>query len=261
MPYFHSGSLRYFSFNTLNQYGVLNAIITRRGGVSPSPWDSLNLGGTVGDDRERVAENRKIVCDALGIGASRLYEVWQVHSNSVAITREPRNPTLPHQKADAILTDQAGVYLLMRFADCVPILLYDPIKKICGLVHAGWKGTILRVVEQAIQKMGVLFDVLPENIFAGIGPSIGPDHYVIGRDVAMQIRSAFGNESDRFLLSHNRSIHFNLWGCNQWIMEQNGVKHIENPKICTACHLEDWYSHRAEHGNTGRFGVVIGMRE
>jgi polyphenol oxidase len=260
MPNKQIESVRYCSFNLLDQEGIFNAVITRHGGVSPAPWDSLNLGGTVGDEHDRVTENRQLLYNAFRIDGSRIFDVWQVHSAEVVTTREPRHPKIPHQKADAILTDQSDIFLLMRFADCVPILLYDPIQKVIGLVHAGWKGTVGKVVGRAVQKMCEIYKVIPSNIIAGIGPSIGPDHYTVGKDVIDEVVRAFGTVSKEFLFSDRVNIHLDMWACNRWILEQGGVQKIENLEICTACHLDDWYSHRAEHGRTGRFGAMIGMR-
>jgi len=261
MPYNQSGQIRYYSFDLLDQFKILNAAITRQGGVSPSPWKSLNLGGTVGDKSERVAENRQIVNNSFGIDQTKIFDVWQVHGTDVVCTREPRQPNTPYQKADAILTDQPGIWLLMRFADCVPVLLYDPVRRVIGIAHAGWKGTAFGVVGKAVQQMVESYGVNPCDIRAAIGPSIGPDHYRIGQDVIDEMHHWLGPTADRFLFSVNSSVHLDLWASNQWILQQAGVEFIENPGICTACHLEDWFSHRAEHGKTGRFGILIGLQE
>jgi len=97
----------------------------------------------------------------------------------------------------------------------------------------------------------------PADIVAGIGPSIGPDHYEVGADVIQQVTEKFGNESELLLESHNAKIHFNLWQANQILLERAGVGKVEVAEVCTVCNTNDWFSHRAEKGRTGRFGALI----
>jgi YfiH family protein len=260
MPFHQPDSLRYYTFESLDEAGVAHAIFTRRGGVSPAPWNSLNLGGTVGDDPGRVIENRRRAFDSLGLPTTSVYDVWQVHSAEVVSTEHPRPPEVPHLKADAILTGKPGVTLFMRFADCVPVFLFDPVRSVSGLVHAGWMGTVKKIVGAAVQAMQQEHHSRPADILAAVGPSIGPDHYSIGPDVAAQVQSAFGRDSELLLQNSAETIQFDLWAANCLILEQSGVRKIEVSGICTACHLEDWLSHRGEHGKTGRFGAVIGSK-
>ncbi len=260
MPFHEPDSLRYYTFQSLEDAGVVHGVFTRRGGVSPSPWETLNLGGTVGDDPERVGENRSRAFAALGVRAGSIYDVWQVHSAEVVCTDHPRPPELPHLKADAILTDQPGVRLFMRFADCVPVLLYDPARRVVGLVHAGWMGTVKKIARAAVETMRARYRSDPGDILAAIGPSIGPDHYTIGPDVEAQVRSAFGLAAKDLLRKPESEVKFDLWAANWMILEEAGVRQVEGSGLCTACHVEDWFSHRAEHGKTGRFGVMIGLK-
>lgn len=264
MPFQQPDSIRYYTFESLLDHkGLKHAVFTRRGGVSPAPWAALNLGGTVGDDPQRVAENRELAFRTLGRPGDSLFDVWQVHSSEVVCARSPRLPDVPHLKADAILTDQPGITLFMRFADCVPILLFDPQKRVIGLVHAGWKGTVIRTAAQAVRRMRLEYGSVPADILAGIGPSIAAHHYEIGEEVVEQVRGAFGEDASGLLSSVDgdqvSGVQFDLWQANRLILEQEGVKRIEISGICTACHLEDWYSHRGEKGKTGRFGVLMGF--
>jgi polyphenol oxidase len=257
MPFHQSEAIRYFTFDSFNEAGITHAVFTRQGGISPQPWASLNLGGTVGDDPIRVAKNRELIFHAIGRLPETMYDVWQVHSTEVTIAKAPRRPDEPHQRSDVILTQNPDVTLLMRFADCVPILLYDPGHQAVGIVHSGWPGTVRRVVQAAIKGMCLTFGTHPEDILAAIGPSIGAHHYEIGPDVENQVRESFGRDAPAFLLPFNGRLHFDLWAANQFLLENCGVRKIETADLCTACHLEDWYSHRGEHGQTGRFGVLI----
>ena len=262
MPFYQPESVRYFKFESLSEAGVTHAVFTRRGGISPHPWESLNVGALVGDDPARVIENRQRSFRTVGRMPETMYDVWQVHGNEVVCTDAPRPANLPHLKADAILTDQPGVTLFMRFADCVPVLLSDPKRRIVGLAHAGWLGTVRRTVAAAVAAMVETYHSIPADIIACIGPSIGAHHYQVGPDVADQVSETFGADAQSLLVASNSDEHrvqFDLWAANRLILEQSGVKQIEMAGLCTACHLDDWYSHRAEAGQTGRFGVLIGL--
>lgn len=253
--------LTYFQFDDGAFDGILHGFFTRKGGVSPNPWMSLNLATTVGDSRENVIENRKRIFELFSRPVKSLFDVWQVHSTDVICTDVSRDLNEPHQKADAIFTDRPEITLLMRFADCVPIILFDKCKHVVGIVHAGWQGTVNRIVHHAIETIQERYHVNPSDLVAGIGPSIGPDHYVVGENVFQEAETAFGKERERFFLRVNGSLFFNLWQANGYLLEEAGVANIYYSNICTACNLEDWYSHRAEHGKTGRFGAVIALKE
>jgi YfiH family protein len=254
--------LKYLTFDLLTDAGVRNAVFTRHGGVSQSPWAALNVGSTVGDDPQHVMRNKELTLQALHLPEQNIYDVWQVHGNDVVCAHAPRPSDQAHAKADAILTNQPGVSLMMRFADCVPVLLADPVRHVAGIVHAGWQGTVKRVVQTAVQVMTSQYGSRPRDVRAVIGPSIGPDHYVIGEDVIEHIKAGFGTDTQELLklipgkFSNGRA-NFDLWRANQLLLERAGVQHIQTAAICTACHVQDWYSHRQEQGKTGRFGVLV----
>lgn len=256
MPFVQHNGLRYFQFDSLD---VRHAVFTRRGGVSPEPWASLNVGGTVGDAIERVRSNRLLSFETLGCKPDSIFDVWQVHSADVVCADAPRNYDEPYKKADIILTDNPDVTLFMRFADCVPILAYDPLKRVVAIAHAGWMGTVRDVAGATIKAMRERYGVHPKDVIACIGPSIGPDHYEVREDVAAQAERTFGNDSSLMLPRSNGRIHFDLWRANQYLLERAGVNRIELASICTACNTDDWFSHRAEKGRTGRFGALISV--
>jgi YfiH family protein len=168
---------------------------------------------------------------------------------------------VPHRRADILLTNRPEVTLMMRFGDCVPILLYDPDRRVVGIVHAGWPGTVKRASQVAVRTMQSVYGSNPINILAAIGPSIGAHHYEVGPEVIEKVRQTFGEDASYLLPSQEGAVQFDLWAANQLVLEESGVRQIEISGICTACHLEDWYSHRAEGGHTGRFGALIGLRE
>jgi hypothetical protein len=266
MPFHQQDHVRYFTFDSFDDHDLIHAVVTRRGGVSPSPWHSLNVGGTVGDEPTRVSENRQKSFQAIGLTLENMYDVWQVHGVDVVCTDRARPEGEPHLQADAILTDKPGLALFMRFADCVPILLYDHKRRVIGLVHAGWKGTVNKVAKHAVEAMMDKYGSSPGNIAAALGPSIGAHHYKVGKEVVAQVRETFGPNASQVLLpslqpDEDTRMQFDLWEANRFVLDQAGVKQIEICRICTACNLNDWYSHRGENGRTGRFGVMIVLPE
>lgn len=260
MPFAHSDGLKFLSFGSFPEKEVLGRVYTRQGGVSPVPWDSLNLGGNLGDGKDHVIENRRRIFADSGRPVGSLFDVWQVHGTGVAIARAPRSSQ--QEQADAIITDLPGLTLMMRFADCVPIFLYDPSRRAIGLVHAGWKGTVQKVVSAALHAMKAAFGSRPEDLLAAIGPSIGPDHYEVGQEVVAQVVEAFAEDAPSLLkpLPNGKSL-LDLWSANQLLLHAAGVKQVEVAGLCTACDTRDWYSHRAEKGKTGRFAALFALRE
>lgn len=252
-------SIEYLQFPSLLKENLTHAVFTRKGGVSPAPWDSLNFGGTVGDDEERVLQNRALALEVLDQDERDLHEVWQVHSGDIVRVDGP-NPAESYTRADGMVTDRTGIVLLMRFADCVPLLAYDPDRHVVGIAHAGWQGTLRQAGANLVRTMVSEFGCEPSSLLAAIGPSIGPDHYPVGPDVEGALRYGLGNS---FLHQVKDRVHFDLWAANEAQFKSEGVEagNIENPRICTACNLTDWFSHRGEQGTTGRFGVAITIHE
>jgi len=259
MAFHHSGKIKYYTFDSQFESSLKHAFFTRQGGVSPIPWDSLNVGGYIGDDLENTYINRVRSFEALNRDPNSVYDVWQVHSSDVICTNGPRPKHVTHKQADAILTDNPKVTLFMRFADCVPIMFFDPVKKVIGIAHAGWRGTVNQIATATVEKMVSEYGCHREEIQAGIGPSIGPDHYEVGVDVIEKVIGKFGKDASRLLQTHNGSTHLDLWKANHILLKSAGINKIEVSGICTACHLNDWFSHRAEHGKTGRFGALIAL--
>ena len=257
MSFHHKNGIRYFTFESLA--GLTHAVFTRQGGVSPSPWDSLNVGGSVGDNIVHVRANRVRSFDALGRDPASIHDVWLVHGTDVVHADAPRDLAEKPLQADIITTDNPKVTLFMRYADCVPLLFHDPKKGVVALSHAGWLGTVRGVATATLAAMRQRYGTDPRDVRAAIGPSIGPDHYEVGEDVAEKVRAAYGVRAESLLEPHGERFHLDLWKANRLQMEEAGVSEIEVAEICTACHTEDWFSHRAEKGKTGRFGALISL--
>jgi YfiH family protein len=154
-----------------------------------------------------------------------------------------------------LLTDKAGIPLMQRFADCVPLVLYDPSRRALALAHAGWRGTVQGVALEAVRAMVQAFGSQPSDIIAGVGPSIGPCCYEIGPKVATQVCSNL-QQGELLLPQADSAIHLDLWAANRRQLEAAGVGQVEVAGLCTACHTKEFFSHRAERGLTGRFSVM-----
>ncbi len=249
--------LVYYQFAELNgRDGVRHGIFTRLGGVSAAPWATLNLGHTVGDDLVAVETNHERVCQALGVRRAEIVTSRQVHGNRVAVVGQAeRGQVVP--ATDGLITNKPGTVLLQRFADCVPIILYDPVQHAAGLAHAGWRGTIAQVARRTVEAMGAHFGSDPADLCAGVGPGIGPCCYQVGPDVTQQVQRTFENTNGLLARRPDGSWHLDLWAANANQLAGAGVEHVEVAEICTACRVDEWFSHRAERGRTGRFGVVV----
>lgn len=262
MTFRERAGLKVFVFDSLEaQPGLVHAIFTRRGGVSPSPWASLNVGGSVGDERERVRENRERCFRALGRPVESLADVWQVHSDQVVLAAGPSAGRSAPVEGDALISRQRGLTLFLRFADCVPVLLYDPHRPAVGLVHAGWKGSLLRIARKTVENMRETFGTRPKDVIAAIGPAVAPDHYPVGEEVIQGAQQAFARQADQLLPSLGGKTRFDLALANELALREAGVESIEHARTCTACDVENWYSHRSENGRTGRFGALLALRE
>ena len=259
MSFHEHNGLRYYSFDIFPST-VKQGVFTRRGGISAAPWHSLNLGGSVGDDPAHVVENRTRVFNAMGCDPASIHDVWLVHGTDIVDADAPHPIREPSARADIIFTDNPNVSLFMRFGDCVPVLLHDPKKKVIGIAHAGWLGTIRGVVQTAVEGMKSHYGSDPKNIIAGIGPSIGVDHYEVGVDVVSQFQEKYNHDADKVLQTRNGSTYLDLWTANAIQLKNAGVEQIQISGVCTACHLDDWFSHRAEKGKTGRFGALMALQ-
>jgi hypothetical protein len=258
MPIHVSNGLSYLTFDLFDQHHIRHGIFMRHGGVSPHPWKSLNMATSVGDSRENVIENRTRIAGALRIGENSFFDVWQVHSSDVIIASEPRPQGVLHQKGDAIMTNQPNVSLLMLFADCVPVFLFDVHKRIAVLIHAGWQGTARMVVSAAINKMRSQFGCQPDDMIAGIGPAISAERYEVRPELFVHFDQKFFNMND--IKVQKGSSHFlDLKKANGQLLQREGITQIENLDVCTAGNTSDWYSHRGENGKTGRFAAVLSV--
>jgi len=237
-----------------------HGIFTRRGGVSERPWHSLNLGASIGDDSEAVRENHARVYRAADVDGGRAVSAWLIHSVDTLVVTGNGGRKGKLERADAIITDQPDTPLVMRFADCVPLLYYDRSKRVIGLAHAGWRGTVNGMAANAVWMMQKTYDCRAADIEVVIGPAISRRNYPVGEEVACQAGAYFGEGADVIWRDPaDGSPYLDLWRANQRDLQRCGVTKIKILDICTYDNTEDFYSHRAENGATGRFGVVMSL--
>lgn len=243
--------------------GVVHGFSTRLGGVSTGIYESLNLGSTRGDDPEHVRENYRRFFTAVGADLSTVAMTNQVHSDVVRpvtaadIKADLLDPE-PYE-ADGLVTDIPGVALVIFSADCLPVLLYDPVRRVIAAVHAGWRGTAAGIVERAVEKM-TFYGCRPEDILAAIGPGISRCCFETHEDVPNAMTAALGVRATPFLSPiENGKFKVDLKGINAMRLERAGLRpeHISVSADCTACLPEKYWSHRFTGGVRGSQAAVI----
>jgi YfiH family protein len=260
MSFAESGGLRYFQFAHLAGAPVTQAIFTRRGGASQGRYAELNVGATVGDEHEHVLDNLERCFAAAQRPRNSLFDSWLVHGTGALVAGAPRPPEWGRPpQADIILTNKPDVTLFMRYADCVPLVYVDPVKRAIALAHAGWRGTLQRVAAKTVEEMSVHYGSQPKDLLVGIGPAISVDHYEVGGEVVTEVQSAFGTRADELLPEYNGRRHFDLVAANRQVLEEAGVEAIEVSNECTFENQQDWFSHRGSGGKTGRFGALLAL--
>ncbi|HEY0935801.1 MAG TPA: polyphenol oxidase family protein [Trebonia sp.] len=249
--------------------GVTAVVSTRHGGVSTGAYDSLNLGGHVGDDPDAVTENRSRLAAALG--TARLTVADQRHTSRVAlVTRElagrghdgVADSAAAFPATDAMITGQPGVALAILVADCAPLVFYDPVRRAAGVAHSGRAGTVRGVVPKTVAAMTAAFGTDPGDLLVGIGPAIGAASYEIGAAEAAQVTAAFGAAGAR-LLHPSRPGHarFDLAGAIRGQLGVAGVPagNVHDLAIDTRTSTRDYFSDRAARP-CGRFAAVAVLR-
>ncbi len=268
----HEG-FRYFQFEHLARHPqVVQAVFSRQGGVSEAPFASLNTGYSSGDDRSRVRANREMLPKVLGHPDWPMATSWIVHGNEAvevgaewkADHRELDDPG-PRRRGDALITREPELFLLISYADCLPLLLYDPVQHVAGIAHAGWRGSAGGMAGEAVAALARQFGSRPEDVLVGMAPSIGPCCYEVGPDVLEQFERTphvaetatflphVAGRSDRWMLD--------LQETNRQQLLAAGIlpEHLEAMPICTSCRTDLFYSYRREQGKTGRFAVLVGL--
>ena len=265
---------------------------SRRGGVSRAycvehaPGE-LNLGFTAADDRKLVLENRRLLAEAVtGNALTPLVTLRQFHSNLVVHAAASDATREQPRRGDGLMTDEPGMLLAIQTADCIPILVADKKRRAVAAFHAGWRGTVKRIVESGIGRMRLTFGSRPEGLIAAIGPGIGACCYAVGEEVLSEFESQFTYARELFrevydadpvrqkypmLFLNQRApghgsigpqLHVDLIEANRRQLLAAGLRESSIRIVggCTQCHTDLFFSHRASRGHAGRMMAVIGIR-
>ncbi|HEX5417353.1 MAG TPA: peptidoglycan editing factor PgeF [Chloroflexota bacterium] len=259
-----AAGLAWLGFPALESAAIA-VVSTRHGGVSRDGCATLNLSYSVDDLPASVRENRARFFRAIGLRLERVVSVPQVHGTRVAYATDANAGEQPLDAlgdADGLITDCPGLGLFLRFADCVPILAADPTRNVVGIAHGGWRGTVGGVAVALVQALAARFGSVPGDLRLAIGPSIGPCCYTVGPEVRAAFVDRWGAAGDCGYEAAGRW-HLDLWEANRRQLRGAGVpeERIVVPRICTSCQVHDFFSHRAQGGQAGRFGAVVAVRE
>jgi len=231
--------------------GIIHGFSTRLGGVSRPPFDSLNLGVSRGDAPDAVEENYRRFCAVVGTDPRRVVLSQQTHDANIRlVTEEDAGKGLwrlrDYRKIDALITAAPDLPLTVFSADCGTLLLYDPVQRAAGAVHAGWRGCAAGIVEKAAAEMSRCFGTDPSDLLAALGPCIGACCFETDEDVPAAMRAALGPDAEPYLERCGRKYHVDLAGLNrQWLLRAGLLpEHIDVCGLCTSCHPELFWSHR-----------------
>ena len=263
----------YFTFNTLSGTNITHAIFGRTGGVSPYPYKSLNMSTSTGDTQKNVSSNIALAYSALNIPLTSLRTVTQIHGAHSIATHNKQFHN--HIEADGLITQTPNTSLFMRFADCAPIMIYDPINHAIGLAHAGWRGTLSRIVEKTVGQLISSHETPPAKILAVLGPCIQACCYEIGKDVFEQFDKKFSQNED-FLYRDQKTKNNSSSLCTQnkdkWQLNlprivRRQLKDIGLPaqnifesSHCTQCEEDLFFSFRRDKKCQSRMITIIGIQ-
>lgn len=256
------GSLEYFRSSLLE--GTSHCFSTRYGGVSEGHLASLNLGVHRGDVPENVRKNYAILGQAVGFDPTHTVFTRQIHSDIVErVGKEQWGRGLlreTEEGCDGLITNEPFTALTVFSADCTPVLLYDPVNKAIGAVHAGWRGTAMKIAAKAVLKMKEEFGCRPENIRAAIGPCIGQCCFETHNDVPDAMLAAYGAAAQNYICPVGDKFHVDLKGLNALSLRELGVTQIDIAEACTACEPLRFWSHRRVGGERGSLAAVIMLK-
>lgn len=243
---------------------ITQGFTTRKGGVSAAPYDSLNLGMHAGDNPVQVLANRRRVWHDLGVGEENVVLAEQVHGDKVEVVTAGSGAA-PVAGADALVTNTPGLLLMLLFADCAPVYLVDPVRKVIGLAHAGWRGTAENIAGKTMQAMTNEFGCVPSACFAAVGPSIGAASYEVGPEVAGLFRSLPAAASSSIVLP--RSDLGGTYNLNLRAVLFGQLLHAGIPAGAIAVCDEDTYRSKRDFfsfrrdGTTGRMAGFLGIKK
>ncbi len=247
----------YLSFPLLENTGIVNhGFSTRLGGVSTGQWASMNISTTRGDDPAHIEENRRRIARAIGVSVEDFTYTHQTHTTNVAAVKE-EDRGRRFMETDGMVTDVPGICLVTFYADCVPLFFVDPVKRVIGLSHSGWRGTAGKMGKVTVEKLRGTYGCKPDDILAAIGPSICQECYEVSGDVA----SRFDN--DLSYRNENGKYQLDLWEANRRVLLEAGIRkeHIAVTNLCTHCNPELLFSHRTAGDRRGNLSAFLALKE
>lgn len=246
-------NIEIFNYKEFDDEKIIYGFTGRKGGSSSSPYESLNLALHVGDDPETVGKNRKTFAEAAGFDEKKLTWCTQVHGDDIYILKNKMDAGFAGEY-DGIITSLRNIPVITMYADCIPVLLHDPVKNVIATIHAGWKGTFLEISGKAVKIMKEEYGSKPDDIKALIGPGICREHYSVDPELALEFRKKFPESVSL------DSAKLDLREINKQILKQQGLTKIFDMNICTSCDNENFFSFRKENGVTGRFAALIMLK-
>ena len=248
-----SPQLTYYNMGT----GVTAFSTTRQGGCSTGNYAAFNINGYCGDDEVHIAANKVALCGLLGIDCNRLVMPHQVHDCVVRRIDGPQQGVI--EGVDAVMTDVPQLCIGVSTADCIPVLLYDSTHRAISAVHAGWRGTILRIVQKAVEAMHDAYGTVSAELHVVIGPGISLDSFEVGDEVYEQFHAAGFDMQP--ISRHDAKWHIDLPMCNRLQLMEAGIpaNHIQMTNICTYQQYERYFSARRLGIQSGRIytGILI----
>lgn len=246
--------------------GLRHGFSTRLGGVSEGSWQSLNMGLHSGDDPAHIIENRTRFMRRFDIQPEQVASLHFVHSTKVVAVDASHggcgflDATTAIDDADGMMTATPGIALFVTFADCVPLLFFDPERRVAAATHAGWRGTVAGIAQETVRSMQATYGCDPASILVSIGPAIGKNDFEVGHEVVEAVRQHTPQWRELFQASPNGRNYFDIQLANVWQLRSAGVTaaHIERIPLSTFSRRELFFSHRRAGGKpTGRMGAFV----
>lgn len=246
---------------------VKHGFSTRLGGVSTGDCATMNISTTRGDAPEAVEENKRRLAGALGVKVEDFTFTYQTHTTNVAVVREEDRGTR-FMETDGMVTNVPGICLVTFYADCVPLYFVDPVKKVIGLSHSGWRGTVYKMGKVIVEKMTEVYGTNPADVVAAVGPSICQDCYEVSEDVIAKFRDSFEECHWQQLFYQKEEqreagkYQLNLWKANELVLKEAGIPkdQIAVTNLCTHCNPNVLFSHRATGGKRGNLSAFLALK-
>ena len=249
-------------FDLLSKYkSLFHFSTTKNGGVSSGNYESFNLSFNSGDEEENVSENRRRLREILAISEESVFIPYQTHGDKIIIIDSEVNNKSDEEKAklfygvDALITHQRNICIAVSTADCVPVLIFDPVKEVIASIHAGWRGTVNKIVLKTISVMQEKYACIPSDLIAAIGPSISQKYFEVGDEVVESFRNAgFSLKEIGSINSATQKMHIDLWEANKILLIEEGIllEKIEISGLCTYSNPDMFFSARRQTIRSGR---------